>query len=72
MNRYDKFKIKAFENERLHLEWRKGQNFFNTLSDEYPELAEEVRGTPLDPFYKFDDELAPFLHWLGKRFEEME
>jgi hypothetical protein len=31
---------------------RYGQVFFNTLSEEHPNLAERIRSTPRDPFHK--------------------
>lgn len=40
-----------------HPEWRWGQTLFNVLRDVRPELAEHVRGTELDPFYR--DSVAP-------------
>lgn len=30
---------------------RRGQMFFNVLADARPDLAEQVRGTTLDPFH---------------------
>lgn len=33
-------------------EWRQGQAFFNVLVEYRPELAEIVRGTWFDPFYR--------------------
>ena len=35
----------------LYPEWREGQAYFNLLFKDYPELAEEIRGTEYDPFY---------------------
>ena len=32
-------------------ELRKGQCFFNALYTLFPEVADEVRGTPVDPFH---------------------
>jgi len=31
--------------------WRKGQALFNILYIEYPDFADEIRGTIFDPFY---------------------
>lgn len=31
--------------------WRLGQNLFNSLNMVYPELAEGLRATDVDPFY---------------------
>lgn len=35
-----------------HADLRKGQSFFNALYEMYPDIADEVRGTPVDPFHK--------------------
>jgi hypothetical protein len=42
---------------------RDGQYAFNLLAHVRPELAEQVRGTPLDPFYN-DNLLPTFYSWL--------
>jgi hypothetical protein len=43
-----------------HPEWRRGQVYFNELNRINPGLADYIRTTPGDPFYK-DDNLQPFL-----------
>lgn len=40
--------------------WRQGQLYFNALYDVDPELANEVRGTTIDPFY-LDDRIESFM-----------
>lgn len=35
--------------------YRYGQALFNLLHEQYKKLAEEIRGTDLDMFYKSDD-----------------
>lgn len=48
---------------------REGQTFFNILSEACPPLAEEIQGTPLDPFY--NDDLIPSVKvWLKKKLTE--
>lgn len=42
---------------------RAGQAAFNVLGLVRPDLAERVRGTELDPFYR-DDRLDAFFVWL--------
>jgi hypothetical protein len=44
----------------LHPEWRLGQAYFNFLAQDYPELAKEIAGTDIDPFY-VDDRINDFL-----------
>lgn len=42
---------------------RTGQAAFNSLYEVRPELADEVRGTSLDPFYD-NGKLSGFLAWV--------
>lgn len=51
-----------------HPEQRTGQAYFNRLYELEPELANEIRATGLDPFYR-DDILPDF---LTKVYEEIE
>jgi len=41
----------ADEMQRKYNEWRKGQCFFNALYELFPDVADEVRGTIVDPFH---------------------
>jgi len=45
---------------------RSGQAFFNVLHRDYPELAEEIRGTELDPFYD-SGKNDKFIEWLKEK-----
>lgn len=48
-----------------HPELRLGQTYFNVLHTIAPDLANEIRGTELDPFYKErDDGIQEFIEWL--------
>lgn len=48
-------------------DWRLGQALFNALYDEYPNLANEVRGVMgLDPFHR-DLSVPTLLIWLEQR-----
>jgi hypothetical protein len=49
--------------------WRKGQAYFNCLWDMDPELADELRGTYKDPFYK-DDRIPEFLKVVEERWNK--
>jgi hypothetical protein len=40
------------EKIRRYYKWRYGQALFNSLLTVNPELAEEIRGGSLDPFFK--------------------
>lgn len=44
-------------------EWREGQAYFNYLYEDKPKLADEIRGTNLDPFYQ-DDNIESFIKFL--------
>lgn len=44
----------AAELNRTHPDWRYGQSLFNALQMMDPPLAEKVRGTDADPFYRDD------------------
>lgn len=50
----------SFNLVRSQGRWRFGQTWVNTLYDLWPEKADEIRGTELDPFY--DDDLVPDAH----------
>jgi hypothetical protein len=65
---YDEFLSKV-SREQQETGYRYGQAFFNTLTRVRPVLAEEVRGTPLDPFH--DEAVSQSLHqMLTGRWDE--
>lgn len=49
---------------------RFGQALFNLLDERWPELAQQVMGTELDPFYKFPEDspevFTNLWNWLKK------
>jgi hypothetical protein len=47
---------------------RYGQALFNTLYERYPELANKITGTDIDPFYK-DTNIDKFLSFLYDNVE---
>lgn len=53
---------------RMHLypDERTGQAYFNALADIAPWIAEAVRTTPLDPFYR-DERLPDFFDFVAKQ-----
>lgn len=54
-------------------QWRLGQTYFNVLHTLHPELANEIRGTALDPFHVRDrDMLNAFLGFVWDRLNMME
>ena len=34
--------------------WRRGQTLFNAVNSLYPEIADRLRGTDIDPFHRND------------------
>ena len=70
MEKLDNFElveyVKMVENiQEDQKNWRKGQTYFNVLWDMYPELADSLRGTEYDPFYR-DDVVDKFLKFITK------
>ena len=52
-----------------HPDWRLGQSVFNRLLELEPDMAEEIRGTKFDPFYKSANELDIFWGFIAKRLD---
>jgi hypothetical protein len=48
-------------------EWRIGQAYFNVLSTVNTDLAERVRASRIDPFYR-DERLPFFLSFVGEEW----
>ncbi len=51
-------------------DWRYGQTLFNYLLQHRPELAEKIRSTEFDPFYKTTSDLGPFAIWLDYNWDK--
>ena len=65
---FDNLKLKieeAWEEHSLH--WRRGQTVFNTLYELYPDIADDIRGTQLDPFYN-DSNVIKCLKYIHSTF----
>jgi hypothetical protein len=59
--------LKLIEEVQLEYpEWRKGQTFFNVLYNLYPEMADEIRGSEIDPFY-INDNINKCLTYISKK-----
>jgi hypothetical protein len=56
---FEEYLRRVADEQRAHPEWRAGQTFFNVLYEARPYLADNIRGTGLDPFYR--DERIPLL-----------
>lgn len=47
--------------------WRIGQTYFNVLYQLYPDLADEIRGSSIDPFHTNNEEkLYDFFKYITK------
>lgn len=51
--------------------WRTGQYLFNVLYDHRPDLANQVRGSSLDPFH-LDDRVSECLNWVAENWNKSE
>lgn len=49
-------------------DWRYGQAAFNALHDMRPDLAEQVRGSALDPFHVDAGDLGAFFEWVWENW----
>lgn len=56
------------EYRTLYPEWREGQTYFNVLHRQRPELAEKLRTTSLDPFYR-DERVEAVQEWLQDNWD---
>lgn len=63
MTAYGDYAAECIRSQGQHPEWRRGQVFFNVLSELHPHLAHEVRGSLRDPFND-DGRIPKFLDWL--------
>jgi hypothetical protein len=60
----EKWSIRVSE---VHGTERMGQSLFNALEEDWPDIAEEVRGKDFDPFYK-DENIPRLFDWIWKVF----
>lgn len=70
MTNFDDFINLCRREWEVHQDWRWGQTVFNTLHNVNPMLANRVRATRLDPFYKDVHEMTEFMEWLEKQLDE--
>lgn len=71
MHKYDKITVDEFyERARANMvdrpQWRYGQSLFNTLLGIRPDLAEQIRGTEIDPFHARGGTDDPRLYKFGE------
>ena len=49
-------------------EWRQGQTLFNVYAKYFPEKAEQLRGSRVDPFYR-DENVSEAWDFIGKNWD---
>jgi hypothetical protein len=49
---YTEYLTKVGHALEQHSHWRVGQTYFNVLHQLHPDIADEIRGTKIDPFYR--------------------
>jgi len=70
LNKYLEKALKNYVDNAPHI--RYGQALYNVLYDEYPDLAFEVNGMELDPFFisdASDIRVIKYLEWLKNKLE---
>ena len=60
--------VEVQRTKQLFPEWRAGQTAFNVLRRVKPDLAERVRGTDFDPFYR-DKVLHDFYKFVSVEWD---
>ena len=66
---YQKY-LNAVQDERMKRpRWRTGQCYFNVLFAFFPEIADSVRGGPLDPFHR-DAVIPSFLKFIEEELNK--
>ena len=66
---YDGYLNLVDRTNKEHPEWRYGQTLFNILHRVRPDLSEKIRGSKLDPFYKYTyNEIHPFLRYVQENW----
>lgn len=66
---YDEYLNDVDRTNTRHPEWRYGQTLFNVLHVHRPDLSEKVRGTKIDPFYKYTyNAIHPFLTFVRENW----
>lgn len=65
MDRFNKMVNQAMQ---MYPNWRYGQTLFNILYSVAPYIANEIRGTNIDPFYVDDEErIKKFFEFIYKK-----
>ena len=70
-SKFNNYMKRVGHNMTVNRAWRYGQTLFNTLDEMYPDIANRLRTTELDPYYHrgnigFDD----FYKYIEKEMED--
>jgi len=68
---FEDYICKCEKLKKDHPYWRKGQTYFNALYDINPHLANLIRSSRIDPFFR-DSKLNCFLHIVGSLWNDNE
>lgn len=68
---FNEYLTRAGQNQQANPEWRWGQALFNTLYEFRADLANQYRGSGLDPFYveQNDPKIDKFLQDIKERWQ---
>jgi hypothetical protein len=66
---FSDYRLRVTKAWQARPERRYGQTAFNVLYVLRPDLAEEVRGTSLDPFHMGDVGTLDFMTWVNKHWD---
>lgn len=70
ISEFNEFVVAADEYSQSRLpDWRIGQSAFNLLYRVRPDLAEMLRGSDFDPFYK-NENLAAFYSFVMRQWDD--
>lgn len=69
MSKYSEYLEAVSASWTLHPSWRLGQTYFNVLYDMRPVLADQIRTTDLDPFYR-NERLPAFCKWVASKLDK--
>ena len=69
--RYYNYRIRVQAYMQEHPAQRTGQAYYNVLYEFDPEAAQQIHGTPLDPFLGGYETLSEFKAWLRARWGDI-
>lgn len=61
---FEQYMVSVGSAKRSYPHWRYGQVLFNVLHDGWPDIANSIRATELDPFHYDDERESPITDFL--------